>query len=522
MLSEIPERTLGWGVLNWCSNWLNQPDGENMGDPWVFTDEQAMFILNFYAVDEYGQYLYLRGVLERPKGWGKSPLLAAICCAELLGPVKFSAWDEDGNPVGRPQPSAQVQIAAISEAQTDNTLQLVGEMLVGKAEVFYGLEIMLSKVTAPNKRSITRVTASPRSREGNRPTFAVLDETHLWIPVERGPELAAVLRRNLAKMNGRSIETTNAPVPGQNSVAENSHDFYEQICSGTAYDDTLLFDTNQVVVEDIYDKAQAFPALRQVYADSAKDNGGHVDLERIWKEINDPDTTENDARRFYFNQRRQDEAQWIKDHEWEKARRDLKLRKSDLIALGFSGVTRNGAAAIVACRIADGALFLVGLWEKPLNLAQNVAWELPVRNVDVKMRTWLEKPQTKYLLCNPWTLQDVVGRWAVDFVDENTDKPCVEEFWWQQPLKQAKAVDQFTEALYSGRIKHAGDPGLTRHVLNAHIEEVTHGYILRKDRPRSARYIAGAQAAVLAYEAAQTAIANGALDDPVDNTVYSF
>jgi len=65
--TKIPERTLGWGVLNWCSTWLAQPDGDDKGDRWVFTNEQALFILNFYAVDEYGIWLYRRGVLERPK-----------------------------------------------------------------------------------------------------------------------------------------------------------------------------------------------------------------------------------------------------------------------------------------------------------------------------------------------------------------------------------------------------------------------------------------------------------------------
>lgn len=519
--SGLPERTLGWGILQWCSKWLAQPDGENKGDRWVFTNEQALFILWFYAVNEYGQFLYRRGVLERPKGWGKSPLLAAICCAELLGPVKFSHFDENGQAVGRQYPSAFVQIAAISEDQTDNTLSLVGEMLAGDAQKHYNLTILLTQVTAPGKRKLTRVTASPRSREGNRPTFVVMDETHLWLPVEKGPALAAVLRRNLAKTAGRSIETTNAPVPGEGSVAERSHDYYEKILAGNSFDNMLLFDTREVIVENIYDKAQAFPALQHVYGDAADPVEGFIDLERIWAEINDDDTTENDARRYYFNQRRSSEAQWIKDFQWEKARRDLKLKKTDLITLGFKGVTRNGAAAIVACRVRDGALFLVGLWEKPGDLAGSVEWELPVKNVDVRMRKWLSKPQTRYLVADPWTLQDVVGRWSVDYLDDS-DKPIVEEFWMNQHLKVAKAVDQFQEALFAGRIIHGDDFNLSRHILNAHTEEVTHGIILRKDKPRSRRYIAAAQAAVLAYEAAQIAIANGCLDDPVDTDVYSF
>ena len=501
----LPERTLGWGVLKWCSTWLAQPDGDRKGQKWRFTDEQALFILWFYAVDEYGRFLYRRGVLERPKGWGKSPLLAAICSAELLGPVKFSHFDEKGNAIGRSMPSAFVQIAAISEDQTDNTMALVGEMLTdGGAKDKYGLDIGLSRVLAPGKRKLSRVTASPRSREGNRPTFCVMDETHLWLPVENGPELANVLRRNLAKTRGRSIETTNAPVPGEGSVAEMSHDYWESILAGTAFDNMLLFDSREVIVEDIYDEVQARPALIQVYGDAADERVGWIDLDRIWAEINDPATREHDARRYYFNQRVQTANQWIKQPRWNKAKRDIQLRKRDKVALGFKSATTE-CAALVAVRLSDGAVFLLGLWERPHNAPNN--WEVPVSEVDGRVRKWLNKDQTTYLVAEPRNVQDVVGRWSVDYEGK------VEEFWLNQHLKQSKAVDQFEQAVYSGRIIHNGEYNLERHIMNAHTEEVTAGYVIRKDRPYSKRFITAAQAAILAYEAAQIAIENGALDE---------
>ena len=501
----IPLRTLGWGVLEWCSTWLAQPDGEHKGQKWKFTDEQALFILWFYAVDEWGRFLYRRGVLERPKGWGKSPLLAAICSCELLGPVKFSHFDQNGNAIGRPYPSSFVQIAAISEDQTDNTMALVGEMLTdGGAQAYYNLDIGLSRVLAPGKRKLTRVTASPRSREGNRPTFVVMDETHLWVPVEKGPELADVLRRNLAKVDGRSIETTNAPVPGEESVAETSHDYYESILAGTAFDDMLLFDSREVIIEDIYDYEQARPALVKVYGDAAHPEHGWINLDRIWAEINDPATKEHDARRFYFNQRVSTANQWIKEPRWKAARRaDLKLKKSDKVALGFKCVTKK-CAALVGCRLDDGAIFLLGLWEKPYGPQPN--WEVPVSECDARVRKWLDKDETAYLCADGWGIQDIVGRWSVSYEDR------VEEVWLNQPLRYAKLVDQFESAVYAGRVIHSGEFNLGRHILNCHTEEVTAGYVLRQDRPYSERFITAAQAAILAYEAAQIAIEDGALN----------
>lgn len=177
----LPERTLGWDILDWGTQMLAQPD-ENIryapGENWQYSNEQAMFLLWFYAVDELGRYVYRNAVLERPKGWGKSPLLAAICCTELLGPVVFDGWGADGRPIGRPARTPLVQIAAISDSQANNTMDLVRQMLAeGDAPYYFPqLEINLSKITYPGGKKLEKVTASPRGREGNRATFIVMDE----------------------------------------------------------------------------------------------------------------------------------------------------------------------------------------------------------------------------------------------------------------------------------------------------------------------------------------------------------
>jgi hypothetical protein len=66
---EMP--TLGYEVLDWMGDMLAAPDRTD-GEMLVLTREQAQFILNFYAVDpRTGRRRYRRGVLSRPKGWGK-------------------------------------------------------------------------------------------------------------------------------------------------------------------------------------------------------------------------------------------------------------------------------------------------------------------------------------------------------------------------------------------------------------------------------------------------------------------
>ncbi|HEY9417870.1 MAG TPA: hypothetical protein VIQ30_24185 [Pseudonocardia sp.] len=63
-------RTLGWQILAWQLEYLNQPDGPDAGSPWRYTNEQLKFLLWWYAIDDHGRFVYRRGCLRRMKGWG--------------------------------------------------------------------------------------------------------------------------------------------------------------------------------------------------------------------------------------------------------------------------------------------------------------------------------------------------------------------------------------------------------------------------------------------------------------------
>lgn len=515
---KLPELTLGWDILDWGNQMLAQPDGASKGDGWVYSNEQARFILWYYALDDQGKFIYRRALLARPKGWGKSPLLAAISCTELLGPVQFDGWDSQGLPVGRPSYSPLIQLAAVSEAQTDNTMSLVIEMLgEGYAADYYNLDIGKSRILVPGGK-LEPVTAQAKSREGQRPTFAVLDETHLWVPSNGGDKLAATIRRNLGKINGRSVETTNAYLPGEQSVAEDSQAYWESIQRGEVLNPGLMYDFRQADPKAPYERSpERRAALVSVYGDAAKENGGWVDLDRIEQEMDDPATKEADGRRFYFNQITQGSLQWIDPQKWEACydRHLMPLGKNDPITLGFDGGIRDDSTALVACRIEDGALFPIHVWEKPDGPAGK-NWEVDFVSVDLFVRHTLENYNVVRMNCDPAYWQDIVGRWASEYED------TVWEWWTSRKKAMAESNERFSTAVAKGELKHRNDEVLTRHVLNAHIEETPWGDLLRKDIRGGSRKIDAAVAAVLAYEARGEAIEDGFLQGDTSSFVYSF
>src|SRR5512139_1636048 len=95
---EVP--SLGWYVLDWIEENLAAPDrGEY--EPFIPTREQAEFVLRFYELDPVScRRVIRRGVLSRPRGWGKSPFLSALAIVEGLADVVPAGWDADGQPVG--------------------------------------------------------------------------------------------------------------------------------------------------------------------------------------------------------------------------------------------------------------------------------------------------------------------------------------------------------------------------------------------------------------------------------------
>lgn len=513
----LPERTLGWGVLDWCTKFLVNPDRADKGKAWVFKPDQAKFILWFYAVDEEGNWIYRRAYRERAKGTGKSPMVAALACAEFLGPVVFSHFDPDtGQPVGRENEDSLIQLAAVSVDQCRNTYMLIMEMLKGKAEDYYDLDIGMSRtlVKGYGNRRIDMITASPRSQEGFRPTFVIMEETQNWVPAEQGPEFARVLRRNLMKYDARSIEVTNAPVPGEGSVAEETHKFYEKILAGDAEDEGLLFDSFVLRVQDIYDKEQALPALKEMYKDAP-----WININRVWGEINDPSVREVDSRRFYFNEMCSTLSMWINHKVWEAAGDDgLRLRKTDKISIGFRG--KRACTAVVAVRLDDGAVFLLDMWEAPQGAGRD--WEVDYITVDNAVRRYLKKYNVVNLYADHRGYQDIVGRWFVDHDEESDNHVDVKEFLTSNKAKMAMAIEQFETAVYDKRLSHDTHPDLTRHVLNCFTDEIPQGKCLRQETPYSQRYIVAAEAAVIAYEAAQAAIEEGALRDEPVHYVYSY
>lgn len=529
---EVP--TLGYDVIDWISTYLAAPDrGEY--EPFVLYPEQEDFVLRFYEINpRTGKRRFRRGVISRPRGWGKSPFLAALACVEALAPVVPDGWDAQGRPVGKPWDRVRtpnVQIAAVSEIQTKNTWGPLLEMLSnGPAiDAFPGLEPMGSFVNLPRGR-IEPITSSDRSVKGNKPIFAVMDQTEEWVTSNRGLQLFETMKNNAAKIGGSFVESPNAYIPGEGSVAEESAAFWAAIREGRAKDDGLYYDHREAPpATDLGDEKSLVAGLRVAYGDSsAHPDGcvlhtppcppGHVDLAVLVSTIWDPTSDTQQSRSDFLNQITHASDSWVTQPQWAGCADPEKVvADGDMIVLGFDGAVREDSTALVACRVEDGHLWIpetpagVACWEKKDNRF-NSEWQVDRVAVDAAVAAMVDRYKVVGFYGDPAHWQDTIDRWTSEFgarmrVRASQQRPL--EWWTNRPKNMVDALERFHDAVVTGGLTHDGGSVLTRHVLNARRRVVRQGITIAKEHPKSVNKIDAAMAAVLAYECRSDAIAKG-------------
>lgn len=498
--------TLGWGVLDWGHAHLAQPDGDAAGQPWVWRNWQVRWTAWWYAVDEQGVFLFDRGQMVLMKGAGKSPEVAATGACELGGPVVFDGFDANGRPVGRPNPSPWVQLAAVSEDQTVNTMSLVLAMLRERdaADVIPGLDLGLTRIYTANGR-LEPVTASAPSREGQRLTAGVLDETHLWLPSNGGARLAATIRRNLAKMRGRSIETTNTWRDGEDSVAESTARAADLSEAGRTRRSRILRMHPKGVVPNLADETTLRGELVRLYADMP-----WIDVDRIVAEIYDPNTDPGDARRYYLNEVTSADDALVTAAEWDQCKTDGELVDGDWVTLGFDGGSTDDATALVACRFTDRMFQPLGIWEKPAGPAR---WEIDRELVDEAVEGAFLRFKVAGFYADVALWESYIDQWSARHRGRLKIKASQSSAigWDMRSRLQiaTRATERLTAAVRAGQVRHTGDPVLRRHVLNVRRRPNRYGISFGKESRESPNKVDGWAAMQLADMARTDLIEKG-------------
>lgn len=502
--------TLGLQVASWCeANLVHHLSGE----PWRFTNAQLRFLILWYALREDGKWLYRSGVKRGAKGTGKDPLGAALAIAETCGPVLLDDWSKKTGPVGRPHRLALVQIAANAEAQAKDLLRVANAMISDRLKESIRVDDGETRTIMGRSSRIELLTRSEATNEGDPATAILLNESHHMTATSGGQALAGVARRNVAKSPGgiaRLLELTNAHMPGDAAVAEESFDAWQLQVSGRAPREDIL-----------YDSREAAPALRlhvpeelevgiaQAYADAP-----WVDQERIRDEAQDPRVPLADSVRYYFNALPTNELAWVDPRAFDSLALPSEIVVDrEPIAMFLDCSKSHDATVISASRIVDGFVMALGGWQRPHG-DRGTGWLAPREEVDAVVRAAFDRYEVLWFGVDPSPARDdeTEAQYWAELIDgwhrEYRDKLVL----WATPGAQGSSVlfdmrlsakggaernRLFTEEAErtaaaiddDGTLHWDGDPMMRVHVHNARRRPNQWGMTLGKQSRSSSKLV---------------------------------
>ena len=249
--------TLGDLWSSWIERHCKVPDRHERGKPFREYDWQFWCTANHGRVRPDAKhdpnrpllnqaFVYRRSQVIAPQKMGKGPWTAARVCLAAVGPTEFAGWARDGDayrcedfacgcgweypyiagePMGRRHPSPLIQIMATSDDQVANiwrplvsmiSLGPLKDLLLPRGEFIR----IVGESGDKDMDRIDRVTASAKSRLGAPINEAFFDESGLYTKSNKLVEVWDTMRRGAAGMGGRSMETTNAFDPAENSAAQ--------------------------------------------------------------------------------------------------------------------------------------------------------------------------------------------------------------------------------------------------------------------------------------------------------------
>lgn len=528
--------TLGFLAADWIAAHCVVPDGFSLGQPFVLDGWQLWCTVNHYRVKPglrfdpsrpllAPAFHYRRSQVVGPQKTGKGPWSAAMTTFEAVGPCLFAGWAvggevyrceddgcgcgfefvyEPGDPMGMVRPTTLAQLLATSEDQVDNVYRPL-QTMIRRGPLAERMLVREGFIRLPNDGRIDPVTAAANSKLGNPINFAVMDESGLYTARNKLLRVSQTMRRGLAGMGGRSIETTNPWDPMENSQAQQTYQ--------SRSPDIFRFYRKPPADLSYRNKRERRKIHEYVYAGSP-----WVDLAAIEAEAAELlETDPEQAERFFGNKLVQGLGAYMPEKLWEasEAKRPEPGRGTR-VALGFDG-SRSGDWTALRAETADGYRFTptYGPDKRPTFWNPD-EWEgrIPRGEVNAAVAEMFARYQVARFYVDPRHWETQADAWALEYGED-----VVVQWPTNVINRMFAALVRFLEDTTELSTTHDGDKTARVHALAARkVAKPGDKYILGK--PAESQKIDILMADVLAHEAAADQRAEGWQEQ--DNRIVVF
>ncbi len=515
-VEEAPWPTLGQQVCDFIEAYLVFGPGDLRGQPARLDAEKRGLIYRMYEVypqghPQAGRRRFKRVAISLRKGSAKTEFAAWIAAAELHpdGPVRCDGFDAYGQPVGVGVTDPYIPMVAYTEEQSEDLAYGALRVILQESRLARDFDIGLERIMriGGDGRAVP-LASSPDARDGARTTFQHFDETHRFTQ-QRLRNAHRTMMANIPKRklsDAWSLETTTAPAPGEDSIAERTMDYARQVADGKIADSQLFFFHRQASEGcDLTTPA----GIRAAVLEASGPIADWSDIDGIVAQWQDPTADQTYLERVWLNRLVRSAHKAFDAEAWKRlAAPETTVPDGALITLGFDGARFRDATAIVGTHVATGYQWLIGLWEHPYGIEN---WEVPEAEVEDAIAEVFRRWDVWRMYCDPPYWETHVAKWSGQYGEERVMA------WWTNRYKaMAYAIKSYANAMASGELSHDGSAGLQRHIGNAcrrmllmRDDEDKPLWVIQKDRSDSPHKIDAAMAGCLSWEARCDALAAG-------------
>lgn len=469
-------RSLGDSIADFMEKHMTptREAGGIKGDFKLF-QHQRWLLNQIFELDEEGFFRWREVYLQIPRKNSKTFLLAGI---NLWGVITGKKGD-------------QLILAASSSRQAGFVYDEIRRNAEASPLLMKILHVTKDRIT--NRRTgayISRTVTTGGAAHGTGPWIATGDEMHTWDSVTgkstKGEALYASLTTgSMDRRESISIWITTA---GErfDGIAHGLYEKTKSIATGVLESDVFCgFIWEAEEFDDISNPEvwlKANPCLVE----------GLMSLEAFAKIFENALTTDTaDFERYHLNRwlRSSAKTQFILPLYWKQQENPTlgRIPEGASIAVGFDGSTTEDSTGIVGIDLETGLFEVLAGWEQDRT---NESWFVDAEEVQAAMEGIFAKYTVRKLYADPSKHREQVHKWMRQW-----GRGVVRDIP-PTAVRMTPIAQDFRQALYAGKIWHAGGKALTAHALNA---VDTRGGLPSKEFPNSSRKIDFLMCAILAY-----------------------
>lgn len=459
---------VGFFIENLCRVTKGEASGTTIRlRPW-----QTELLHDLFVLRPDGRRRFRQGLIGMPRKNGKSALGAGFALFGLVA---------DG------EQGAEVYSCAGDREQA--------RIVFGTAKRMVELDPALSEVVktyrdaleVPSTGSVYRcLSAEAYTKEGLNPSLVIFDEVH----VQPNRELWDVMTlgsgtRSEPLVLGITTAGVMTDSSGQDSLCYQMYQYGKRVEAGDVEDPSFFFRWWEPARRDCDHRSP------EVWAEANPAYGDFLDPEDFEASVRR--TPENEYRTKRLNQWVAASETWLPYGAWSGCTNDRRvLAEGERVVLFFDGSFSGDSTGLVACSLDDYHLEVVGHWEQPLG---DDDWRVDIFEAEQQIEQACRFFDVVEVACDPF-------RWQRSMQALMEKGVPIVEYPTSAPSRMVPACAKFYDAVIDGKLSHAGDDHLARHVDNCVVKTDRLGPRIVKEHKMSKRRIDLAVCAVGAFDRA--------------------